>query len=72
MCRNLEDIEAQSGYGLNFFMKKENEIEKRAVYNRVYRSEHPELTQLCVLVKSRNFFCREDELALSPTNKNLT
>ena len=56
-CENLESVEAQTGYGINFFIKKENEIEKRAVYNRVYRSEQPELEQLCLLVNSRSAFC---------------
>ena len=60
-CDGLEAVEAETGYGFNFFMKKENEIENRAVYNRIYRSEHPELDQLCILVKSRNAFCTETE-----------
>ena len=55
-CSKLSTIESQTGMAWNFFMKKRNVRERRAVYNRVWRSKRTDMKQVCLIVTNRTPF----------------
>ena len=55
--QNLKTIEEARKISLNFFMKLQNDRERRSLYNRVRRSRAQHATKLNVLVKTRDAFC---------------
>ena len=55
-CSNIGFVEEACNFGLNFFIKKTNDRERRSLYYRVWKSRHPNLEQLCLVVKSRKVF----------------
>ena len=64
-CKNLVEIENEASFGFNFFIKRSNDLESRAVYNRVWRSSQLNYEQLCILVKSRNPFCSDESIEVT-------
>ena len=55
--QNLRTIEETTKISLNFFMKIQNDRERRSLYNRVRRSRAKFENKLNVLVKTRDAFC---------------
>ena len=58
-CSNIEFVEEACNLGLNFFIKKTNERERRSLYHRVWRSRKTSLEQICLVVKSRKVFTND-------------
>ena len=61
---NLTFIEESCGYGLNFFMKLQNDRDWRSMYNCVYSSKFRSKNQLNFLVDSREAFCDDIPLEI--------
>ena len=62
---NIIFAEEATGYNFNFFMKIENNRERRVMYNRVYLSESKNEKQLNLIVDSRLAFCEDAELSIT-------